>query len=185
VTLYLTHNFKQKENIMKLNPLVSKALPSLLLLCCSTTFAIESSGKFKVAVVKDTLGADKIVAGDYNNGMKDIEMIKKTNFNHAMNLCAAQIKTYKFDKAEESCTKAIDSLSVNASRGRHGKLLKALAYSNRSIAKHLNNDSYSAYEDLLMAKSLSENVIIMDNLAYFKSSTSMMTSDDSETITAD
>lgn len=170
---------------MKLNTLVSKTLPSLLLVCCSSTFAADSVEKFKVAVVKDTLGADKIIAGDYATGMKDIEMTEKTNFNHAMNLCAAQIKTYKFSKAEESCTKAIDSLSVNASRGRHGKLLKALAYSNRSIAKHLNNESYSAYEDLLTAKSLSENSIIMDNMAYFKSSTSMMTSDDSSDITAD
>lgn len=169
---------------MKLNTLVSKTLPSLLLLCCSSTFASDSSDKFKVAVVKDSLGADKIVAGDYSDGMKDIEMIEKINFNQAMNLCAAQIKTYRFKKAEESCTKAIDSLSVNASRGRHGKLLKALAYSNRSIAKHLNNESYSAYEDLLTAKSLSENAIILDNIAYFKSSTSMTSSDDLDAMTA-
>ncbi|GAA6204229.1 hypothetical protein [Thalassotalea sp. SU-HH00458] len=170
---------------MKLNSLVSKTLPSLLLLCSSTTFAFDSAEKFKVAVVKHTTGADKIVAGDYANGMKDIEMKETIDFNHAMNLCAAQIKTYKFEKAEESCTKAIDSLSVNATRGRHGKLLKALAYSNRSIAKHLNNESYSAYEDLLTAKSLSENSIILDNLAYFKSSTSMTTSAGLDTVAAD
>lgn len=169
---------------MKLNTLVSKTLPSLLLLCCSSTFASNGAEKFKVAVVKDSLGADKIVAGDYSDGMKDIEMNDKIDFNHAMNLCAAQIKTYKFKKAEESCTKAIDSLSVNASRGRHGKLLKALAYSNRSIAKHLNNESYSAYEDLLTAKSLSENAIILDNIAYFKSSTSMTSSYDLDAVTA-
>ena len=169
---------------MKLNSLVSKTLPSLLLLCCSSTFASDSVGKFKVAVVKDSLGADKIVAGEYSEGMKAIEMNKKINFNHAMNLCAAQIKTYKFEKAEESCSKAINSLTVNATRGRHGKLLKALAYSNRSIAKHLNNESYSAYEDLLTAKSLSENAIILDNIAYFKSSTRMTSSDDLDVITA-
>ena len=170
---------------MKPNTLVSKTLPSLLLLCCSSSFALESSDKFKIAVVKDTLGADKIIAGDYISGMKDLEMNEKINFNRAMNLCAAQIKTYKFSKAEESCTKAIGSLSVKASRGRHGKLLKALAYSNRSIAKHLSNNSYSAYEDLLTAKSLSENEIIINNMAYFKSSTSITLSDDSAVITAD
>ncbi|MDO6446605.1 hypothetical protein Q4493_12545 [Colwellia sp. 1_MG-2023] len=170
---------------MKLNSLVSKTLPSLLLLCSSATFAFDSVEKFKVAVVKDTTGADKIIAGEYTDGMKAIEMHKKIDYNHAMNLCAAQIKTFKFEKAEESCTKAIDSMSANATRGRHGKLLKALAYSNRSIAKHLNNESYSAYEDLLTAKSLSENAIILDNIAYFKSSTSMASSVDLDTVAAD
>jgi hypothetical protein len=169
---------------MKLNTLVSKTLPALLLLSCSSTFAIESTEKFRVAVVKNTLGANNIVAGEYESSIAKISDTH-LDFNRAMNLCVAQIKTYNFELAENSCTKAIDSMSVNASRGRHGKLLKALAYSNRGIAKHLNNKSKTAYDDFLMAKSLSEDKIINDNMAYFKSSIKVTSLDDSESFNAE
>ncbi|MEW6991403.1 hypothetical protein AADZ91_12005 [Colwelliaceae bacterium 6441] len=154
---------------MKHNSLIRKTITTLLLLGSSSTFAANSATTFKVAVIKNTLGASEIVSGQYEQGINEISG-KMDNFNHAMNLCVAQIKVAQFEKAENSCSQAIDSLSVNASRGRHGKLLKALAYSNRGIARHINGKNKKAYDDFLMAKSFSNNPLIIDNITYFNSS---------------
>lgn len=173
---------------MKYNALFSKALPLLLLLNASSTIASEKLAGYKVAIIKDSVGSESISKGLYKKGIDELSSssINSNRYDTAMNLCVAQIKSTELDLAEKSCTKAIDAISLKVSRSRHGKILTAFAYSNRAIAKQLNNKSLAAYDDFTVASSIIESDIVASNFAYFKESFAKPdVANVSETTTAD
>lgn len=156
---------------MKLTKLVSTTLPAAFILCSASAMASSSIDGLKVAVIKNAIGSSHLVAGDYEQVLSE-EMVKTSGsdeFSTTMSLCAAHIKTYKLEAAERSCSDAIAYIPANASRGRHGKLLKGLAYSNRGIARYLNKNYEEAFEDFAKAKSISNSKIIANNISYFES----------------
>ncbi len=156
---------------MKLSKLVSTTLPAALVLCSASALASSSFEGLKVAVIKNAVGSSNVVAGDYHQVIRESEQKSTTadEFSTTMSLCAAHIKTYKLEAAERSCSDAIEFIPAKATRGRHGKLLKALAYSNRGIARYLNKNHDGAFEDFVKATSISDDKIITDNVEYFKS----------------
>lgn len=157
---------------MKLTNFIAKVLPLSLVICTSATLASTSLSGFKLAIVKDTVGSSSLKAGQFERGLDELSAWENNidSFERAMNLCVGKIKTGQLDAAEKSCSTAIEEIKSNTSKNKRVKLLKALAYSNRGIARHLNNNTLPAYDDLLKAQRLSKDKIISDNLALFKAS---------------
>ncbi|WP_286234894.1 hypothetical protein [Thalassotalea sediminis] len=155
---------------MKSTPpkLVSLVLASML---STVTLADEPLSKFKVAVIKNTAGSSELVNGNYTSGLNKLKHAQKSShhFEIDMGLCAANLKRYKFDQAEEACSKAINNIDTHAARSREGKFIKALALSNRGIVRYLQNNNFGALDDFTSALLLSDSRVIKDNLAYFKS----------------
>ncbi|GLX79431.1 hypothetical protein tinsulaeT_27710 [Thalassotalea insulae] len=163
----------------KISSLFSNFLPATILLCTSSAIANTNNENFTVAVIQDAVGSENLIAGNYHQGLTDLSSkVSSDRFARLMGYCVAHIKTYKLAAAESSCTSAISALSSNAARGRKGKELKALAYSNRGIARFLNDDNLSAYEDFSTAKALSSNKIVIDNIRYFKKAIRVIDSPD-------
>lgn len=147
-----------------------KTLLLTSLLVISSTLSAEHLGRFKVAVVKDTLGSQELVAGDFKSGLEQLVNAHKTrsSFNIAMGLCVAHLKQEALINAELSCSQAIEEAKTSLNNGKQGNLLKALAYSNRGIVRHLNKDDYGAFDDFTSAVLLSNSKLISDNLSIFK-----------------
>ncbi|WP_206483627.1 hypothetical protein [Thalassotalea sp. G2M2-11] len=172
---------------MKLNKLLSPSILAPLAFTMASAMATENTSGFTLAVVEDATGSDEIIAGDYHAGLASIASITADKkFAHFTSLCVAHIKTANLASAETACTDAIKAIPAKASRGRHGKLLKALAYSNRGIARYLDGENLSAFEDFSKAKSLSKHTLIVENVTYFSNNRlPALTSDFSNELTAE
>jgi len=125
----------------------------------------------KVAVIKDALGSDEIIAGDYGSGLT--KLISKntsdlTSFERAMGVCAASIKLNELNKAEIACSQAIEKIDALKGRARHRDFLKSVAYSNRAIVRHLVNDDQGALDDFTSALLIDDNSIVTENLLALK-----------------
>ena len=93
-----------------------------------------------------------------------------------MGLCVASIKLSRFEEASTACTDAINAIEMSDStlgRGRHGKYLKSIAYSNRGIARYLANDDTAAMTDFTTALMLNDNAIVKNNASTLKASLSI------------
>lgn len=156
--------------------LLSLSMASMLATATPSDITLE---KFKIAVIKNTTGSSDLMQGDYRSGMHKLTSAKKTStgFDIDMGLCAAHLKSHKFDQAEKACSEAIKGIDNHAARSREGKFIKALALSNRGIVRYLQDNSYGALEDLSSALMLSDSKVIKDNLAYLKISMSKRTLD--------
>ena len=138
--------------------------------CSANAFAVDHIEGFKVAIIKDAAGTTEIVDGHFAKGIDKLNHASETSaFDVDMGLCVANLKSEKLHAAEKACSNAVSSTEMNVGRSRHGKLLKALAHSNRGIVRYLKNDTVGAYDDFTSALLLVDNKIIADNLTYFKS----------------
>jgi len=154
---------------MKLNKSLTLICFASLIFCTLTANASSPANGFKVALVKDAIGSEHIISGKYNTGIDELNLTNnKDDFDKQMGLCVAHIKTLKLEAAEKSCSSAIKTISSNAARSRHDKLLKALAYSNRGVVHYLDNKTNKAYQDFVKASKLTTSNIVNENLAYFK-----------------
>ncbi|NMP32280.1 hypothetical protein HII17_11935 [Thalassotalea sp. M1531] len=125
----------------------------------------------KIAIIKNAVGTDEIISGDYSAGLSKIVATKKpelSNYDKAMGVCVASLKLNELDKADSACTKAIDEISAIKGRGRHGEFLKSMAYSNRAIVRYLAKDNTGALEDFTSALVVDNNSIVKDNILALK-----------------
>ncbi|MFD2167982.1 hypothetical protein ACFSJY_17135 [Thalassotalea euphylliae] len=122
----------------------------------------------KIAVVKDAIGSQDIVDGDYAEGLTKLASSDVQAYDKAMGICVANIKLNNLDAADVACTSAIEEISSLNGRGRHAKFLKSVAYSNRAIVRYLSEDSEGALEDFTSAMLISDNDIVKDNLLTLK-----------------
>ena len=131
--------------------------------------AIASEESFKVAIIGGTYGNEAILEGDLNTGIRKLKRnsARKKSFETSMGLCTAYIKT-KDINSESACSSAIDSANAMNWKSKKGIYLKSLGYSNRGIARYMNNNISGAIDDLTIAVSIDENPITKNNLALVK-----------------
>lgn len=125
----------------------------------------------KLAVIKDAIGTDDILAGEYSSGLNKITDLNNSPldaYDTAMGACVANIKLNELSVANQACSKAIDAISAIKGRGRHGEYLKSIAYSNRAIVRYLSEDSNGALDDLTSALLVSDNDVVKGNVLALK-----------------
>ena len=155
---------------MNTKPALLKALFTGVILT-SSAIASAQTPALKVAVVKGVLGSQNIVAGDIETGIKRLSRQNSTEtaFDKAMGLCVAYLKSDNTIKSESACTAAVEASKLIQSESSNALYLKSLSYSNRAVAKYLNDDIDGAVSDLTLAKSLSVNNVTTGNLAFIQS----------------
>ena len=139
----------------------------------SSVSAFAETLTFKVAVIEGATATKEIVAGDLINSIEKLankNMVKNT-FENNTNLCVSYLQSNNNDKSESACTaaiKSIESMRLHNKEVRTSykkiKYLKSLSYSNRGIARYLNNDFSGAIEDLMVATAINSNPITTNNL---------------------
>jgi hypothetical protein len=125
----------------------------------------------KLAVIKDAIGSDEIVAGNYTTGLNKITDLQDkplAAYDTAMGACVANIKLNDFSQASSACSKAIDAISAIKGRSRHNQYLKSIAYSNRAIVRYLSDDNQGALEDFTSALLVDDNSIVKNNILALK-----------------
>jgi Flp pilus assembly protein TadD len=130
------------------------------------TFASENKTRLQVAIVNGSIGSDKILSGDLDEGIKKImyRRLNQNDYDKHMGLCVAYLKNKEFVLSESSCTDAIKYTRIVDLRPYY----KALAYSNRGVSRYLNNDLNGAINDLRLAKSIDVNSITETNLTFIE-----------------
>ncbi|MFT5758733.1 MAG: hypothetical protein ACI9LM_003481 [Alteromonadaceae bacterium] len=119
----------------------------------SSTAAVADETKFKIAVVKDTMGNHSIHV---------------LNFNKNMTSCVAFTQAKKTNKSELSCTAAITSVKSIKKNNKKVKYLESLSYSNRGISRYMNDDISGAVDDFIAAILVDSNAITRGNLKLIK-----------------
>lgn len=125
----------------------------------------------KLAVIKDAVGSNEIVSGDYISGLNKISGLPEkslTAYDVAMGACVANIKLNELSKANAACSTAIDAINAIKGRGRHREYLKSIAYSNRAIVRYLSDDSSGALADFTNALLVDNNKVVKGNIAILK-----------------
>lgn len=119
----------------------------------SSIAAVADETKFKIAVVKKTIGSHSphILA-----------------FNENMDSCAAFTQAKKANKSELACTAAISSLKSIEGNNKKVKYLESLSYSNRGISRYMNDDFSGAMDDFIAAILVDSNTITRGNLKLIK-----------------
>ncbi len=136
----------------------------------NSTLASENQTKLQVAIVKDSIGSDKILSGDLAGGIKKLarQRLHQNNYEKHMGLCVAYLKSKEPELSESSCTAATKSFEKTHFIKGHAPYFKALAYSNRGVARYVNNDLAGAINDLTLAKSIDANSITEGNLKFIE-----------------
>ncbi|WP_448211295.1 hypothetical protein [Colwellia sp. MEBiC06753] len=125
----------------------------------------------KVAIVKDAIGTQDIVSGDYRSGLNKIASTTArvaSPYDQAMGACVANIKLKKLAQANSDCSQAINAIDEVSGRSRQKEFLKSMAYSNRAIVRYLAQDNIGALDDLTSALLVDDNEIVKSNIMAFK-----------------
>lgn len=125
----------------------------------------------KVAIIKDAIGSKELITGNYNQGVAKLTIVNEQNeseFERAMGLCVANLKTNKFLAANKACSMAIDKINLNGDNTSQSNYLKSLAYSNRGILRYVEKDGYGALLDFTTALLLNDNDIVKQNIMHAK-----------------
>ncbi len=154
------------KNIKVTSAIVAVAPMVLLSSALSVSNAqADVPGKSLVmSVYLDTEGGAKLLAGDYEAAIADIQSRRPSDnmrsLADATNLCVAYTMTQKWAAAESSCTAAINGARSNDAddrfdlgAGRAKRL--ATAYSNRAVFNWMRNARQAAVTDVRRARSLS------------------------------
>jgi hypothetical protein len=121
--------------------------------------AVADETKFKIAVVKDTIGSHS------------------TNvhaFNKNMDACAAFTQAKRTNKSELACTAAITSVKSIKKNNHKVKYLESLSYSNRGISRYMNDNISGAMDDFVAAILVDSNAITRGNLKLIKQLSSVV-----------
>lgn len=150
------------------NNFLSALVASIILVSPTLVFA-KATG-LQVAIVKDSLASQNILSGDFEKSIKRLTHKKRSSsaYEKNMGLCVAYLKSNNSEQSESSCTTAIESLSSINTKNSRALYLKAIAYSNRGVARYLNDDLTGAIDDLTIAKSIDENSITKGNLRFIE-----------------
>jgi len=130
--------------------------------------AVADKVAFKVAVIKDTTASKEIISGDIETSLAQLTTTNESSFENSTGLCATYLQTKNVDKSEVACTAAIKSIESIRSYDARKSYLRSISYSNRAIARYLNNDFLGAMDDLNIATSINENTITAGNLTLMK-----------------
>lgn len=123
----------------------------------------------KIAIIKNAIGSKELIAGNYNEGLTKLSNSSKQNeYEGAMGLCVANLKTHRYIEANIACSQAIDTINNIADDSYHNRYLKSLAYSNRGVVRYLAKDSYGALDDFTTALLVDNNDIVKKNLLNIK-----------------
>ena len=158
---------------MKITPPVLKTLLASLIISSSLS-AHADSNLLKIAVVKDSIGAQDIVLGNINSSIEKLTSTQKVNkgFNAKLNLCAAYLKSTEKSKSELACTAAISDIESMSKYNKKARYLKSVSYSNRAVARYQNKNMVGALADINAAFSIDANAITETNLKLIKQYTS-------------
>lgn len=115
----------------------------------SSIAAIADEAKFKIAIVKNTIGSHSPHV---------------LTFNKNMGLCASFTQAKKSNESELACTAAITSIKSIEGSNKKIKYLESLSYSNRGISRYLDNNLSGATNDLITAVLIDSNAITRGNL---------------------
>jgi hypothetical protein len=126
--------------------------------------------EFKLAVIKNGVGTTDIIKGEFKQSIKSIQNEHNNTHQYelAMGLCVAHLKSTSLIKADSACTKAIDTLDAIKQPDQHTQYLKALAFSNRAIVKYIDGKIVDSHKDFISALNLSDRDIITSNFSVFK-----------------
>jgi len=140
---------------------VTTILSTITLIGASEAFAKEVP--FEVAIVKNSTGSGEIMSGNFQSGINKLIKDKKAGIKYDIDtgLCVAYLKMNDLDKAELSCTAAINTIK---STNRFSDFHKSISYNNRAISRYLNNNVSGAIDDLNKAISLDNNRIVKKNI---------------------
>ena len=125
------------------------------------------SSAFKIAIVKNAVGTDDILDGNYNESLTRLNAVSLTSedaFDKAMGVCVANLKMGKYEVAEKACSTAIIHIEATGNDYRHTRYLKSIAYSNRGIVNHFLGSKADAFSDFNAALSYDANDVVMENL---------------------
>lgn len=157
VALYHVDTYTKRRSHMLNKSTHLKAIIATFVLCSSIT-AVADETKFKIAVVKNTMGH------------KNSHIIA---FNKNMDSCAALTQAKKTNKSELACTAAINSFKSIKNNSKKAKYLESLSYSNRGISRYMNDDLVGATDDLIAAFFIDSNSITESNLKLIKNALSV------------
>lgn len=139
-------------------------------LCASSISTLASEAPFKLAIIENAVGTKDIAAGDYAKfiNSRSTENSIHSAFERNMSLCAAYIKTAAYNKAESTCTAAINDLKSIALPRKKSLYLKSLSLSNRGVSRYLNKDITGSMDDFTTAMLTDSNTITKNNLSIAK-----------------
>lgn len=165
---------------MKITPIFLKTLLTSIIFSYSLSAQADNS-LLKIAVVKDSIGAQDIVLGNINSSIEKLTSVQKANkgFNTKLNLCAAYLKSTEKSKSELACTAAIKDIESKGKYTKKTRYLKSLSYSNRAIARYQSKNIYGALTDINTAISTDSNAITKANFTFIKQYASESSTDDS------
>ena len=137
----------------------------------SSVSAFAADNPFKVAVIKNTTATKAILAGDLSKSIETLtsKTHVKNSFEHNTSLCVAYLQSEYSEKSETACSAAIESIESASSHSKKHSYLESISYSNRAIARYLNDDFSGALADLNTALSINENSVAAGNLKLMKS----------------
>lgn len=150
------------------------------LLISGTAYASSAEPLFKVATMKSSMkitGTQKLTS--FTN-----QKILTDTFASAMKMCAENLKNK--DIAEtQACSQAIETGKYFSHNSKKSRYLKSLSYSNRGVARYLNNDKEGALSDFEQAAQIDKNSITTANLRKIQTRLNTVSTDSNNTITAD
>jgi hypothetical protein len=157
------------EKNMNIKPILFNTLLATLTFI-SPTLVSASETALRVAVIKDSIASHNILSGDWNTSIIKLSRrnMAHNTFERYMGLCVAYLKNKNNDRSEVACTTAIESLTSANLKNDHTLYLKAIAYSNRGVARYLKNDLTGAISDLSVAKSMNNNSITEGNFEFIE-----------------
>lgn len=128
----------------------------LLLTTLAVTSSVSASAetvKFKMAVIKDSIGKVQPAVVSFNNNMES---------------CTSHATRQNFGASEQACTAAIKTIESMDKSDKKVSYLKSLSYSNRGISRFLNDDISGAVDDFTTAILIDSNAITKTNLSLVK-----------------
>ncbi|MBU2972061.1 hypothetical protein KO527_22240 [Pseudoalteromonas sp. C2R02] len=148
----------------------------LTVLSLATTILFTSNAtatnlsEFKLAVIKNGVGTTDIIKSEFKQSIKSIQNEHNNTHQYelAMGLCVAHLKTTSLNKAGDACTQAINVLGTIEQPSQHMQYLKALAFSNRAIVRYIDGKIVDSHKDFVSALNLSDRDIITNNFSVFK-----------------
>lgn len=146
-----------------------KKLLLTISLCATSTFVCADDHKFKMAVIKDSAGANAIKTGNFEQGLQSISAQNVTpnspeQIAQQMNLCVAYASLYKMSEAEKACDQAIELTKGSQFTNGLERNIASLALNNRAIMKAKAKDYSGALQDLLAAIKVKKSRVVTDNL---------------------
>lgn len=131
----------------------------------------QSMGNYKLAVIEGKAPSRHVLRGDYTKAINAINQGQQKSatagYESSMSLCAAKIKMSEIEAALKACDNAVIVITDTDTYQTDKDKYKALALSNRAVAKQLNNDYQGAYQDFTSAMALTNQQFILDNFYHF------------------